>query len=245
MTVLRGLLLATGLVSLLWSVSALPSVRRLLPARDIAARIISDDRLKEPALAETLAAIEPSAAAALSPPDLFRASALTRLRLAELAMARKSSEEADAEIAAARGKLVEGLSIDPTDPYLWLMLYAIETSRSGFDPKIVPYLERSYSAGPYEGWIALRRNRLALGVFTLLSEYAQARVVDEFAEMVDSEFWNAAEANLTGIGWAHRDRLLAGLQRADLLSREAFARVLFRDGYDVQVPGVKPKERPW
>ncbi|PJG55625.1 hypothetical protein CVM73_08700 [Bradyrhizobium forestalis] len=223
----------------------LPSFRGLLPARDIAARIISDDRLKAQALAEILALIEPAAAAALSPPELFRASALARVRLAEVAMARKSSDEADAEIAAAEQKLVEALSVNPTDSFLWLMLYSVETSRSGFDPKTVAHLERSYLAGPNEGWIAVRRNRVALGVFPLLSELAQARVVDEFAEMVDADFWNDTEANLTGIGWAHRDRLLAGLQRVDLVSREAFARMLFRDGYDIQVPGVKQKERPW
>ncbi|MDA9516555.1 hypothetical protein XI04_26365 [Bradyrhizobium sp. CCBAU 11430] len=201
--------------------------------------------MKMPALAEMLAGIEPAAPAGLSPPKLFQASALVRLRLAELAMARRSSEEADAEIAAAERKLVEGFSVNPTDSFLWLMLYSVQTSRNGFDPKTVPHLERSYLAGPHEGWIALRRNQLALAVFPLLSEVAQARVVDEFAEMVDADFWNDTEANLTGIGWAHRDRLLAGLQRVDLVSREAFARMLFRDGYDVPVPGVKPKERPW
>lgn len=237
--------MAAGLAGLLWSIAVLPSFRKLLPARDTAARIISDDRLKAPALAELLTGIEPAAPAVFSPPELFRASALVRFRLAELAVIAKSSEEADAEIAAAERKLLEGLSVDPTDSYLWLMLYSAETSRNGLDPKTVPYLERSYLAGPYEGWIALRRNRLALGVFPLLGELAQARVVDEFAEMVDSDFWNDAKANLVGIGWAHRDRLLSGLQRVDLVSREAFARTLFRDGYDVQIPGVKPKERPW
>lgn len=245
MALLRGLLLAAGLLSLLWSVAVLPSFQRLLPARDAAARIIADDRLKARALAEMFASIEPAAPAELSPPELFRASALVRLRLSELALARKSSEEAEAEITAAHRKLVEGLTVDPTDSLLWLMLYSFETSRNGFDPKTVPYLERSYLTGPHEGWIALRRNRLALGVFPLLGELAQTRVVDEFATMVDSDFWNDAEANLVGIGWAYRDRLLAGLQRVDLVSREAFARRLFRDGYDVQIPGVKSKERPW
>lgn len=245
MALLRGLLLALGLASLLWSLAVLPSSRQLLPARDTTARIISDDKLKAPALANMLANIEHAAPAGLSPPELSRASALVRLRLAELALARKTSREADVEIAAAERKLIEGLSVDPTDSFLWLMLYSIETSRNGFDPKIVPYLERSYLAGPHEGWIALRRNRLALSVFPLLGDLAQARVVDEFAEMVDADFWNDAEANLIGIGWTHRDRLLAGLQRVDPVSREAFAHMLFRDGYDVQVPGVKPRQRPW
>ena len=107
------------------------------------------------------------------------------------------------------------------------------------------YLEQSYSTGPREGWIALRRNRLALAAFQMLNERMQDSVTAEFAGMVDSYFIGEAADNLQRAGWPQRERLLASLGDVDIMSRELFAKWLERNGVKVVVPGVKSNERPW
>jgi len=228
----------------LWSAVVMPSLWQVAPANDAAERVIAADRFKPGALASVLTVVE-AVPVALSHPRLTRGEAVIRLRIAEEGVARKSSEQVDIDGVAAKQTLIAALGANPADAFLWLALYSIETSRAGFDPKAIAYLEQSYLAAPHEGWIAVRRNRLAVAVFPMLSDAAQAQVVNEFAELVDSDFHGDAEASLTGIGWMHRKRLLAGLDRVEIASREAFARLLSRDGYDVQIPGAKPKERPW
>src|SRR5581483_10514237 len=137
------------------------------------------------------------------------------------------------------------LSLSPTDPFLWLMLYSLEATRNGFDIKSLRLLDESYATGPREGWVALRRNKLSLSVFPMVSDGLQTEIVSEFAGMVDSDFTEAAALNLTGNGWAQRDRLLAGLADANIIAREAFAKKLARDGVSVIVPGVELDERLW
>ncbi|MGY4344977.1 hypothetical protein ACVWXM_001441 [Bradyrhizobium sp. GM7.3] len=177
--------------------------------------------------------------------DMTRADALIRLRVAEESVARKSSEEADRDVAAAGYALESSLLLNPADSFLWLMSYSQEIKRRGFDERTVGFLKQSYATGPLEGWIALRRNRVALAAFTGLAEAMQAQVVAEFAAMVDSEFVEDAALNMMGVGWPQRDRLLACLVDVDLIPREAFAKKLSREGLKVSVPGVELDDRLW
>jgi hypothetical protein len=104
----------------------------------------------------------------------------------------------------------------------------------------------SYSLGPNEGWIAVRRNRLALALFAVLTPDLQNKAVLEFAHLVDSGFVPEAADILTGPGWPVRERLLSRLAHVDELYREQFAKAVYQLGYDVSVPGVKPFGfRPW
>ncbi len=116
------------------------------------------------------------------------------------------------------------------------MLYSLETSHNGFNH--IGYLNQSYALGPHEGWISLRRNRLALASFLILSEPAQAAVISEFVGMVDSAFTEEAAMNLASIGQDQRSLMLASLEHAEIASRETFAKTLARAGINVSVPGV-------
>jgi hypothetical protein len=101
--------------------------------------------------------------------------------------------------------------------------------------------------GPYEGWIADRRNRVALSMFWRLPPDLAEAVIREFAAMVNSQFYEAAIAILTGPGWPLHDQLLAGLTDSDVRQRAEFAKELYSAGYDVAVPGIAPphERRPW
>ncbi|MCK1345781.1 MULTISPECIES: hypothetical protein [unclassified Bradyrhizobium] len=242
---LRGLLLPLGLLSVFWSLTALPSFRRTTPAREVTARIIADERFKTGALNQMLTRIEAEPAPPIQQPELWLADVLIRLRTAEEAMQQKTLEEADREVEAAEHKLIAALHLSPTDSLLWLLLYSVETTRNGFDPKTLSYLDRSYLAGPHEGWIALRRNRLSLAVFPVLGDWTRQATVSEFSEMVDADFIEEAGTNLMGVGWAQRERLLAALRDVDVSSKTSLLKRLLADGINLKIPGIEHNERPW
>jgi hypothetical protein len=53
-------------------------------------------------------------------------------------------------------------------------------------------------------------------------------------------------AIFTGPGWRERALLLPGLKDVAERNRQAFARALYKLGYDVDVPGIaRPDPRPW
>ncbi|RXH41882.1 hypothetical protein XH94_04235 [Bradyrhizobium zhanjiangense] len=242
---LRGLLLAGGLAGLHWSAVALPSFLRMLPSGAVALRIIADDRFQTSALANVMPMIEAQRAAAFEQPEFARVRALVQLRLAEEALARKSSEDADRSISVALGDLKLALQVNPGDSFLWLLLYSVEIARGGFGSDSMRYLDQSYTAGPYEGWIALRRNRLALAAFPAFSDAMRSEVLSEFEKMVDDGFIDEAAANLMGVGWPHREQLLAALGSADILSRQGLSKRLAADGIKLTIPGIAIDDRPW
>ncbi|MCK1550844.1 hypothetical protein IVB11_17725 [Bradyrhizobium sp. 177] len=173
------------------------------------------------------------------------ADVLVRLRLAESVVQRKTSEEADREIEALARQLVLALATSPSDAFLWLMLYSVDVSRSGFSSKTLTYLKQSYLAAPREAWIALRRNRLGLAVFPMLEEPVRNNVVSEFAGLLDSGFPEEAAANLVSTGWPHRKILLASLEPVDFANRQTLSKLLAAQGLKLEVPGIQPSDRPW
>lgn len=242
---LRGLLLAGGLAGVLWSIALLPGFWRSVAAGDAVARVIADDRFKPGTLTNVLRGIEVETTAVFPRSGLLRADALVRLRLAEEAMARKSSEEADREVAVAENTVKLALAVSPGDSFLWLMLYSVETNRNGLALENIRYLDRSYVVGPREGWISLRRNRLALAIFPMLNSATRSAVISEFAEMVDADFIEDTAQNLMGIGWQYREQLLKALDSADVVSRQGLYKRLSAVGIKLSIPGIFVDDRPW
>ncbi|MET4369770.1 hypothetical protein ABIA99_002457 [Bradyrhizobium sp. LB12.1] len=241
----RAPLLLLGLVGVLWFYATLPSIWLAAPVRDVTARILSDDRFKSGTLSKLVAQIAVRPSLMVEPSDFVRGEALILLRTSEEMIGRKSPEDADRKVEAATDKVKYSLSVNPTDAFLWLMLYSTAISRDGLDFRNIKYLDQSYVIAPFEGWIVLRRNRVGLALFQSLSEATQQNVLTEFGAMINSGFIDDAAMNLEGVGWAERDRLLTTLERANEIPREAFARRLARDGVKAIVPGVEIDQRSW
>ncbi|MFK4489230.1 hypothetical protein [Bradyrhizobium sp. USDA 336] len=242
---LRALLFLLGLLGAFWSLAALPSFWRTILARDATTRIIADERLKVGALNDIMTRIQTDPVPSIQQPELPLAEALISLRIAGEAMDQKNPDKADRDMQTAQHHLISALRTSPLHSYLWLMLYSVDTMRNGFDLKAVSYLDKSYLTGPHEGWVALRRNRLALAIFPMLGDRRQEAVVSEFAEMVDADLTEEAAMNLKGIGWAQRDRLLAALGEVDVSSKNSLLKRLQADGINVKIPGLEYSERPW
>jgi len=241
----RGGAVLLGVFGVFWSTIVCPALVTTAPLRALSARIIADERFRPGALEGIIHRAEPSAEPSVVPPEFAQAKALTSLRLAEETGRRGSSEEANRAVDVAFNNLKSALAAAPVNSFLWLLIYSVENARAGFDPQNVRYLDRSYADGPFEGWIALRRNRLSLAIFPVLSDEIQQAVISEFVGLVDSGFTDEAAENLTTVGWKQQGRLLPALEQADLARRQSFVRRLSRDGYKVAVPGIELSDRPW
>jgi hypothetical protein len=246
MAVTRILTGALGLAALGWSALALASFQATAPFEGQARQIIAGEAFRDDAVDQAAATLDGLAAVGLDPPARWRAAAILRLRLVESALDRADPAALDARMAALRGALHAAMQASPADPLLWLTLYWLDNTQNGFRPDNLATLAMSYAQGPREGWIALRRNRLALAVFPGLDGVTQGQMIDEFAGMVDARLTAEAADNLTGPGWPIRDRLVARLAGGDPAAKQALARALRGQGIALAIPGVaETGERPW
>lgn len=239
-----GLLLA-GVIAVLWLAFTLPSIWSAAAEANAASQILSGQRFRPETLSEFLRRLSALPATSMPRSTIIRAEALIRVSSTESVDRQLGTDKIDEQIAAAAESVRLSLVLNPNDSFLWFLRYSLETRRLGYDSRNLRYLNYSYELGPYEGWICLRRHRLALSIFDLLSEAVQERIVSEFALITDADLVDDATQALTSTGWPHRQRLLAGLQQVDLLSRESLSRRLARDGFKVNIPGVKKEDRPW
>ena len=242
---IRGMLALLGLGSLIWSCATLPTFWALLPLNALADRILSDDYFKPGALREVLSGLDVPPDVFLSAAQIARTDAVLKLQAAEVTLDDGDVASIDRRGQAAEDAVRTSLQQNPSDSFLWMMLFSIENARNGFDSENLRFLAESYALGPLEGWIALRRNRLALGAFPTLNRELQNLVLGEFATMVDTNFTEEAVVNLKGVGWAYRERLLAGLSSVDIVSRQRLSSRLLDDGIKIKIPGVAYEERPW
>lgn len=172
-----------------------------------------------------------------------RSLAMVQLRLLEDALTNGDRRSLDARFAALARSTADVLEIEPSDSFFWLIYYWYSVNTAGFTPSELKLLEASYDFGPNEGWVAIRRNRLALAVFSQLSPAMAERVMTEFVGMVSSGLIVDAAANLVGPGAPIKSELLARLVVVPIAERERFARYLQDNGIDAAVPGVNLPEK--
>jgi hypothetical protein len=244
--VTRASLLALAGAAIAWGVAALPTFWRQSALERTAAHVLAGDPFKPELLEALIPAVEAAEQADYCRPEATRSAAILRLRLAEQAVAEGERMSIDGRLAALRDSIRRSLACSPADPFLWVVLYWVESARNGFQPRYLDYLRLSYRLGPNEGWIGLKRNGLALAIFERLPPDIAELAISEFVGLLDTGFYPETAAILTGPGWRVRELLLPRLKDVNERYRQAFAREVYRQGYDVSVPGVPPRDtRPW
>lgn len=245
-TIGRIYLIGLGALAVVWAVLILPTVWRESRLERVASQIIEGQIYQVRDLLSLVLIIDNIERSALCRPASLRSAAIIRLRLTEEAI--KAADQAN--INKTLGELIpsirNSLKCAPTDSFLWLVLYWAETTRNGFDPHYLDYLRLSYKLGPYEGWVALKRNPVSLALFPQLSPEVAEQALAEFVGLVNSEFYHEAAEILIGPGWQLRDKILPRLTAIAIRRRIAFENEVYQLGYDVEVPGVeRPAARPW
>jgi len=236
-----------GLAAIAWGAATFPIFWSQLSIERIANAIADRGAFKPHSLDPLLPAINLIEQSSYCRPEAMHSAAIIRLQFADEAITGAERDAIDTRLSALQDVIVKSLACSPSDPLLWMILTWLDQTRQGFRPQQLTYLRLSYRLGPYEGWIAGRRNRLALSMFWRLPPDLAEAAVREFAAMVNSQFYEDAIAILTGPGWALHQQLLAGLRDSDVRQREEFAKELYSAGYDVAVPGITPPpdRRPW
>lgn len=239
--------LVLGVAVACWSASVLPIGFRASALNRVAEHVVAGDRFTRQTLESFENVPDQQSAGQSCNPTLIRALGVVRLRLLELDFQDgQQGETIDSRIDSLRHTVRRALACSPANPFFWVLLYWSKIQRNGFDAQDVNYLKLSYVTGPNEGWVALRRNPLALAIFDYLPSSMRGMVTSEFANLVGSGFEKEAATLLTGPGWKYRNLLLSRLEGTRQSYRYDFARELYREGYDVTVPGVKlPDPRPW
>ena len=242
----RVILCGFGAATMVWALYAAPIYWRASPLEQTAKYIIAGETIKPSilsAMEERLAGVD---SGKWGRPSTLAHAAVIRLRLLENAIYRGDQKAIDRQSEQLQATTRQSLSSSPAESLLWLVLYWVENTRNGFDRDHIKYLRMSYLTGPNEGWIGVKRNRLALSVFSQLPSDIADAAVAEFAHLVDSQFIPEMADILVGPGWPIRNTLLAGLTTVELVNRERFAKIVYRLGYDIVVPGVERRgQRPW
>jgi hypothetical protein len=174
-------------------------------------------------------------------PAIDRSAAIVRLRLAENAFTNGQSEIVDARMNTLDQAINKSLGCAPADPYLWLVLFWVRNNREGISEKNFDLLRMSYRLGPNEGWVASKRNHLALAMFDVLPSDIAKDAIAEFSRLVKSELYPEAVDLLKGPGWSHRDVLMAGLSSVPQRNINILAKAMADIGYDLD--SRSPAER--
>jgi hypothetical protein len=150
-----------------------------------------------------------------------------------------SGQKSDEDLRSLRDVIHKSLSCEPADPFLWLVLYWVENAQNRFQPE---YLKISYDLGPNEGWVALKRNPVALADYERLPPDLAMQAVNEFLALVSNGFYQQAADILSGPAWRLRDTILPRLASLPFRKREQFAQILYEKNLSVVIPGVEPPD---
>ena len=220
-----------GCIGIWWGSVVLPDFLKFSSTKHIANRIAAGDPFKGNTFVRQRPILRDIETSAFCEPSAIRSAAIMRLRMADLVLSSGGHERAD-ELQTLDSAIRNSLSCSPADPFLWLALFWMNSSDSHLRPDDLNYLRISYSTGPNEGWIGVKRNRLAFARYDQLTADLADNAVVEFGRLVESGFFQAAAEIFGGLAAKERYLVLAHLNHIPKRSREDFLKVLNNLGYD-------------
>jgi hypothetical protein len=243
----RSFVVIFGCVAIWWGVVEFPVFWRESSTERIANQIIGGAPFKSEILGRQFPFIDGIETSAYCRPVTLRSAAIIRLRMAEIAISANDPHQIDQHLKSLGAGIRSSLSCSPANPFLWVVLFWIENTQKGADPTYLKHLRMSYELGPNEGWIALKRNPIALAFFPALPPDLAEAAVSEFVALVRSHLYSEAIDIIAGPARSIRDLLFARLKDINEADRKAFANLLYDRGFDdISIPGiVPPPQYPW
>jgi hypothetical protein len=244
--VARTLIAASGICAIGWALEVIPVYRASGSIIQTAQRILANEKFS-PAQLDAMVHDLTTKSGRLLLAAAESDAVTIRCRLLEDQLKREtpefdSQESVRSDINVLRSRAAEALARSPADSFMWLAAFWL--SQRGQDAgKDLGLLRMSYSTGGNEGWIAVRRSRVALGMLDKLPDELRSQALDEFVRLLRSGLYLDAANILTGPAWEVRDQLLKRLDEVDEPERRAFAKAV--DAKDL--PGVVipiPEKRP-
>jgi hypothetical protein len=236
----RLFLAVVGLMAMAWAFAVFPVFWSENVIVDVGRAVIAGEAFKPDVLAAVAALTETKSGSTVRSSVLGKVAAI-RVRQAEDAIRAGAPEVVDQRLETLTGIVDETFQNAPNDAFLWLIWYSLDTTRNGLRPDGLRFLRMSYDLGPYEGWIALKRNPIALAAFPALPNDLAERGISEFVGLVRWGLVADASAIAAGTAPQLRSILFARLKDLNYEQRRAFARAIYgREIDDVPVPGIAP-----
>jgi len=239
----RSFVFILGCIAVWWGIIGFSVFWQQSSTGRIANRIIAGDPFKVEILARQLPIIDSIESSVYCRPAALQSAAIIRLRMVEAA-----TSENDREHLTSLGNVIRSsLSCAPADPFLWLVLYWVESTKNGFKPEYLKYLKMSYQLGPNEGWVVLKRNPVVFADFARLPADLATDAINEFVALINNRFYQQAVEIFSGFTSSAREAILPHLTTLPLQNREAFARAVYNRGLDIKILDIEPPESkpPW
>ena len=236
----RLLLAIAGLMAMAWAFAVFPVFWSENVIVDVGRAVIAGEAFKPDVLAAVAALTETKSGSTVRSSVLGEVAAI-RVRQAEDAIRAGAPELINQRLESLTRIVDETFRNAPNDAFLWLIWYWVDTTRNGLRPNKLRFLRMSYDLGPYEGWIAVKRNPLALAAFSALPNDLAERAISEFVGLVRWGFVSDASAIAAGTAPQLRSILFARLKDLNYEQRRVFASAIYgREIDDVPVPGIAP-----
>jgi hypothetical protein len=242
--VARTATVAFALASLGWAWFAGPILWSRAPMLQLARKILGGEQYRRGFLADFASQARADPRPDICEPVARRTVAIVSLRLAEEAVSDGDAASIDQTQSALDAALRGVLECTPADPLSWLALFWLQNNTKGLQQANFRALRLSYRFGPNEGWLALRRSRFALAVYPALPDDLKRQVIDEFVQLVKSDFVVEAADIVAGPGRPISEVLLSRLEGIDIVKLRYLARLLQGKDLEAKIPGVD-LAHPW
>ena len=242
----RLCLTSFGVACGVWALVVLPAIWRGRDLWPVAMRIMAGEIFKSGTLDALRPKIDAVLGTSLPQPASVQSAAMIDFRLAELELDTANVLAGNPKFVRAEASIRSALGVEPTDAFLWTALFWLGRTQYGYRESDLGFLRMSYAQGRHEGWIALRRNLMAVPLLPLLPADLARDVVSEFRNLVTSGYTAGAAEILTGPGWPQRDVLLSAIADAPDDDKRHLDDAIYNLGFDAPIPGLPPHgSRPW
>ena len=232
-----------GAVAIVWGLLTIPIFWRQAAIEHVARHIVRGESYRIEVLRQQLPAVEAAESSTICRPIALWSATIIRLRMFEQANHDGQGTPNDlSRMATLDNSIRRSLSCSAAEPFLWLVLYGLETRQDGSEQKDFRYLRMSYQLGPNEGWISVKRNPVSFADYDRLPLDLETNAVIEFLSLIKSELYQQAADILSGPAWRLRASLLPWLATLPLRSQEAFVKTVYDRGLDVKIPGFIPMD---
>ena len=236
----RMILAVAGVAAMGWAIAVLPKFSSEIAIVNVA-RAVANGEVFKPDVLVAIDVQTENHVGWMVRPSVLSGAAVIRLRQTEDAIRGGDTKHIDRKLESLTKVIDASLLNAPSDPFLWLARFWLKNFVNGFRPYHLQNLRMSYDIGRYEGWIAVKRNRLALAYYPVIPSDLAEMATSEFVDLVRWGLAGEAADIAAGPGRPLRNILFPRLKDLSVDQLRPFAQGIYgRELDDVLVPRIDP-----
>ena len=219
---LRLLTLAIGSLALVWGAASVGSGAVADDLRELEARLLQFASFS-PAFAESTLEHTPERDISACDTHSQHALMLLEIPIADAALRSGDGHAYDRHVASLETRTRQILGCSPRDSLAWLVAFGLQVQHGVLNEQSFRLLAISYETSQDEAWIAVRRTAVAVPVLLSASPPVQARILDEFENLVRRRFVQMPARAYAKASPATRILLDSRINKLDSASRREFS----------------------